>query len=68
MQITNEEIKQLFGLFKELQTTKVERREYEIWEQIQAENRSHIEFLHWLKTHYPEALVEWDALNKIREA
>lgn len=68
MQVTTEELSDLFSLFRHIQNTKVERREHEIWEHVNAENQSHIEFLHWLKTHYPEALAEWNALNKIRES
>jgi len=68
MQVTTEELSDLFSLFKHIQNTKVERREHEMWEQIHAENQTHIQFLHWLKTHYPEALEEWNALNKIKES
>lgn len=36
--------------------------------QLQYEVESHWKFMHYLKTHYPEALAEWNALNKIAES
>lgn len=36
--------------------------------QLQHEVESHWKFMHYLKTHYPEALAEWNALNKIAES
>ena len=35
--------------------------------QMQHEIEYHWEFMHWLKMHYPEALAEWNALNKLKE-
>lgn len=51
----------------------------EAWESLQDYNRGlmnrmqreieeHWKFMHYLKTHYPEALAEWNALNKIAES
>lgn len=36
--------------------------------QMQREIEDHWKFMHYLKTHYPEALMEWNALNKIAES
>lgn len=36
--------------------------------QLQHEVEEHWKFMHYLKTHYPEALAEWNALNKIAES
>lgn len=36
--------------------------------QLQHEVEEHWKFMHYLKTHYPEALAEWNALNKIKES
>lgn len=36
--------------------------------QMQREIEGHWKFMHYLKTHYPEALMEWNALNKIAES
>ena len=36
--------------------------------QLQYEVEEHWKFMHYLKTHYPEALMEWNALNKIAES
>lgn len=36
--------------------------------QMQHEIETHWKFMHYLKTHYPEALAEWNALNKIAES
>lgn len=36
--------------------------------QLQHEVEDHWKFMHYLKTHYPEALAEWNALNKIAES
>jgi hypothetical protein len=68
MQITSEEIGSLFTLFKQMHTTRSERYEYELFDQIRAENRSMVDFIAYVKTHYPEAIGEWDALNKIAES
>lgn len=35
--------------------------------QMQDEIMQHWKFMHWLKTHYPESLMEWNALQKIGE-
>lgn len=35
---------------------------------LQYEVEEHWKFMHYLKTHYPEALMEWNALNKIKES
>lgn len=67
MQITNEELGSLFNLFREMQTTKVDRHEYEMWEQIRRENRNFVEMLHFIKMQYPEAIEAWNALQKIGE-
>ena len=36
--------------------------------QLQEETQQHWEFMGWLKMTHPEALIEWQALNKIKES
>lgn len=36
--------------------------------QLQEETQRHWEFMGWLKMTHPEALLEWQARNKIKES
>ena len=36
--------------------------------QLQVETQRHWEFMGWLKMTHPEALIEWQALNRIKES
>jgi hypothetical protein len=44
-----------------------EKYEHEVSEHMLREIKADIEFRHWLKNHYPEAIAEWNALQKIGE-
>ena len=61
------DIRELFVLFSEITDRPHERYEHELYDQIRAENRNMVDFIHFVKVHYPEAIVEYDALNKLRD-
>lgn len=62
------EIRELFMLFSEITTRPTERYTHEVYDQIRMENNSMVKFIHFVKMHYPEAIAEYDALNKIAES
>lgn len=61
------DVRELFTLFSEMTVRPVEKYTHEVYDQIRAENKNMVKFIHYVKVHYPEAVVEWDALNKIGE-
>jgi hypothetical protein len=68
MTITVEEMQSLTIFVKQHLLDTHARYEHSIVEHILSENRESLNFRHWIKTHYPEALAEWNALNKIKES
>ena len=61
------DIRELFLLFTEMSTRPTDRYTHEVYDQIRIENKNMVKFIHYVKMHYPEAIAEWDALNKIGE-
>jgi hypothetical protein len=72
MDITQDELRFIYQMGKEAGRQEVisgaDKYEAELFEQLRYENRNFIDFIHFVKMHYPEAVVEWDAVNKVKES
>ena len=68
MDITQDELRFIFNLGKESMTTRVEKYEHEMYDNMKREYNSMREFLHFVHMHYPQAIAEYDAVNKIKES
>lgn len=67
MNVTIEEFKGLIELAGYYSTPIEQKYNNSFIEHLMEEVKVDREFKHWLKTHYPEALAEWNALKKIGE-
>ena len=68
MTITVEEMKELTIFVKQHLLDFNDRHTHSVTEHIFLELKNNMEFMWWLKMHYPEALHEWNALNKMKES
>lgn len=67
MNVTLEEFKGLIELAGYYSTPTADRYNDNFVKHLMDENKADMEFRHFIKTHYPEALAEWNALKKIGE-
>ena len=66
MEISIDELERLAGFVKSNMISMANRWEHEIGESMLRDIMADIEFRQWIKHHYPEALAEWNALNKMK--
>lgn len=66
MNVTIEEFKGLVELAGYYSTPIADRYNHSLTEHLMEEVKIDRQFKRWLKTHYPEALQEWNAIQKIK--
>lgn len=67
MPFTADEFKELCGFVRNHMMTSSERHNDSFVRHLMDENKTDLDFRHFIKNHYPEALAEWNALQKIGE-
>lgn len=73
MDITKDELNHIYQLGMQagkeaVGQTKQDRYDLDRWENMRYENQSLVAFIHFVKMHYPEAIIEYEAVNKIKES
>ena len=68
MNITQEELNFIYQLGKEAGMSKSVEHEGWMFENMKYENQSMMEFIRFVKMHYPEAMAEFEAVEKIKES
>lgn len=67
MQVTVEEFQKLIELASYYSTLPQDKYSHDFTKFLVDEAKKDAEFRHFVKSHYPEAIVEWHALQKIGE-
>jgi len=65
MQITANELKEIAVFVKQHMLDRSTKYDHDVFEQVVRENRSLMETISFVKTHYPEAIEAWEAVQKI---
>jgi len=65
MQITANELKEIAVFVKQHMLDRSTKYDHDVFEQVVRENRSLMETISFVKTHYPEAIEAWEAVKKI---
>ena len=67
MQITAEELKEIAVFVKQHMLDRSTKYDHDVFDQVSKENKTLMEILSFVKTHYPEAIQAWQAIQKIGE-
>ena len=65
MQITIEELEALAVFVKQHMLDRSTKYDHDVFEVVSRENRSLMEAISFVKTHYPQAIEAWEAVKKI---
>jgi len=67
MPFTAEEFKELCNHVRNYMVHASDRQAHDYIRHLEEAVKSDLDFRHFVKNHYPEALVEWNALQKLGE-
>lgn len=67
MPFTVDEFKEMVGYVRSYMMHAGDRQALDYIKHLEEAVKSDLDFRHFIKNHYPEALVEWNALQKLGE-
>jgi hypothetical protein len=67
MPFTVDEFKEMVGYVRSYMMHTNDRNTHDYIQHLEEAIKNDLDFRHFIKNHYPEALVEWNALQKLGE-